>query len=390
MVPKGVDVVPQYLSINGNVFVPLVNSSSPSLYELARRACLPLDLSCFLPMTLPVDPASAISLAKDVSKIITFIIRLARRDTLEMRQWVDAFAALQFQLIRAEDALTVVQDWVPFMSTDSIASQAAAQKADEVGLDERVKELRDHIASLEDFVKQAQRDLDNITRRDLIVLHINTFAKERKIEPLDEGRKKLAHLVKHLDRKMEVVKYSYICLGFGVVHSPIAFDDSLRSAAADLKQAFHDSPFCLQFHPTGHLAEDLLGLMSSQSALPELKGIFTKCGQEWVDLELRADDNASKDKLERVEKSHQHLVSRLYQVLEEWQTSFPDLTEPVERVALVAKEKLMEWFVVSCRRYLALTLAIGGRVTEGKSSLLNAILGRRILPTDSEFDGNSF
>lgn len=340
-------------------------------------------------MSLPVDPTSVISGIKYLHDLTIFLIRLARQDTLEMREWVEAIAALSFQLPRAKDTLALVQDWVVFMNGDGVASRALRQKADEVRLDERMKKLRDHIASLEDLFKQAQLDSDNTTRRDLIILRINIFAKERKVEPLVDGRRKLVHLVKDLDQGIMFIRDSYNRLPASVDHSPPPFDERLRSARTELRRAFKDSPFCLQFHPTGHLAEELLGLMSPQCALPELEEIFTTCGQKWVESELLA-DATTVDRLERVEKCHRNLVSRLHQVLEEWQTSFPDLTGPVEALAQAAKEKLVEWFVVSCRRYLALTLAIGGRISEGKSSLLNAILGKKILPTDSEFYKYSF
>lgn len=334
-----------------------------------------------------MDPSNAISLAKDVFNIITFIIRVARQDTLEMREWVEAIAALQFQLVRAEDSLTVVQDWELFMNIDSAAGRAVAQRANKVRLHERVNELHNELESLQKLFKQSQLDLDNTTRWDLIIIRINVFAKERKVMPLQERRTGLRRLVKHLDRAMVSVRDSYIQLRDSSNHIPIA---TTECVAAHLKQAFKDSPFCLQFHPTGHFGDDLLEFMSSRSALPELKEILAKCGQDWVELQLRADDNADIDGLHRVEKLHQSLVSRLYQVLEEWQTSFPDLTKEVAKDALAAKRELMEWFVTSCRRYLALTVAIGGRVSEGKSSLLNAILGRTILPTDSEFDRHAF
>jgi len=334
-----------------------------------------------------MEPSTAISLAKDVFKITEFVIRLAKRDTVEMHELVDAIVALSFQLTRAQDSLSVVRDcWVPFMKTDGAAGQAAARKAIEVGMNERVKELHDHIASLKELFEQAQLDSDDISRRDLIILRISSFAKERKIRPLDEGRHTLAYLVKRLDLGMKSVRDSYMRLRDSVTHSPIVFTERLDSVATYLEKGFYDAPFRLQFHPSSHLAADLLRLMASQSALAELEGTLTKCGQRWVACELAAPENAGVDMLERVEKSHRNLVSRLYEALEEWQTSFPDLTKPVEKEALVAKEKLIEWFVASCRRYLALTLAIGGRVSEGKSSLLNAILGKKILPTDSEFD----
>lgn len=336
-------------------------------------------------MSPSVDPAGAISIAKDVYNIIIFLVRLAKRDTLEMREWVDAIAALSFQLTRAEETLGLVQDWGKFMKTDSAASRAARQKADELrpSLDERIKSLYDHITSLEDLFKQAQLDSDNTTLLGLIHLRIDIFAKEHKVVPLVEGRRTLAHLVKHLDRGIMAIRDSYDRVSASVVHSSTTFDDRLCSATTELRLAFEASPFCLQFHPTGYLAEVLLGLMSSPRALPGLKETFTKFGKEWVDSELVA--VATVDRLERVEKCHRNLVSRLHQVLEEWQTNFPDLTESVGKLALDTKNNLVEWFVVSCRRYLALTLAIGGRVSEGKSSLLNAILGKKILPTDSEF-----
>jgi len=344
-----------------------------------------------LHMTLPVDPSSAITLAKHVYKLTEFAIRIARRDTVEMREWLDAMAALRYQLAQAQDSLSVVQDSLePFMNTDGVAGQAAAKKAFEVGMKERVKDLHDHIASLGALFGQAQLDCDGTTRWDLIILSINAFAKERKIVPLDEGRHKLDHLVKHLDQGMKAVRDSYMRLGHSMAHSPIFFNDNLDSAATYLEKGFYDSPFCIQFHPTAHLAGSLLELMSSHATLPRLEGILTECGRNWVDLELAAAHNESIDTLERVERSHQQLVWRLCNALEKWQTSFPDLTKLVESEAVEAKEILMEWFGTSSRRYLALTLAIGGRVSEGKSSLLNAIIGKKILPTNSEFDGYFF
>jgi hypothetical protein len=337
-----------------------------------------------------VDPAGPISLAKDLFKIAEFVIRLARRDTIAMRELLDATVALSFQLTRAQDSLSVVQDClVPFMNTDGPAGQAAAQKAVEVGMKKRVEDMYDHIASLKELFEQAKLDSDDITRWDLVILCIDPFAKERKIGPLDTGRRMLAHLVKHLDLGMESVRDSYMRLRDSVTHSPIVFTEHMDSAATYLEKGFNEKPFRLQFHPTGHLAGNLLRSMSSQSALIDLGATLTTCGQTWVDCELAAPENTGTDMLERVEKSHRNLVAHLDKALEDWQTSFPDLTKPVEIEALVAKEKLTEWFVASSRRYLGLTLAIGGRVSEGKSSLLNAILGRKILPTDSEFDSYS-
>ena len=342
-------------------------------------------------MILPMDPSGAISLAKDLFTTLIFIIRLARRDTKEMHEWVDAVAALEFYLVRAEDTLTVVQDWEPVMhSIDSFAGQAVARQADKVRLHERVNELHSHIESIQKLFKESRLDFDNTTRWDLIYLRLNVFAKERKVMPLEEMRVRLARLVKHLDCAMTSVRDAF----FRLRDSPIPFPNDpterFRSVAADVKQAFNESPFCLQLHPTGHLADELLELMSSQSALSELRAVLTICGRDWVDRQLRAAENADIDGLERVEKSHRNLVSRLYQVLDEWKSSFPDLTNEVEQEAQEAKRNLMEWYVTSCRRYLALTVAIGGRVSEGKSSLLNAILGRTILPTDSELDRYSF
>lgn len=335
-----------------------------------------------------MDPSGAISLAKNVFQITTFIIRFAKRDTLEMREWVDAIAALEFQLVRAEDSLTAVQEWESFMSNGSVAGRAVAKGADKVRLHERVNALHNHIESLQKLFKQSKLDFDNTTHMDYIILHINIFAKERKVMPLDEGHQRLARLVKHLDRAVASLRDSYI--HDSSIHIPTAPADCLRSVAADLKQAFNVSPFCLQFHPTGHLADDLLELLSSQSAFPNLKEILTIYGRDWVDSQLRAAANANINALEKIEKCHRSLISRLYQVLEEWQSSFPDLTDEVEKVAVVAKKELMEWYVTSCRQYLAVTVAIGGRTSEGKSSLLNAVLGRKILPTDSEFDRYSF
>jgi hypothetical protein len=353
-------------------------------FELASLQIYPRSL----PMALPVDPASAITLIKEVYKTTELLIRLVKRDTVERRKLLDAINALRLQLKQAEDSLSVVQDaLLPFMQTDGVAGQAAAQMAVKVGMNGRVKQLHDHIASLKKLFEQEQLNADEMTRWDLLDLHVKFFALERKIGPLEEGRGTLAHLVKLLDLGMLAVRDSYNRLHDRVIYSPIVLEGTLDSAVTYLEDDFYKSPFCLQFHPTGHLEGQLLRLISTQSALSKIEGILTKCGEHWVDRQLAAVQGPDRDALEGVELCHQNLVSDLYCALEKWQTSFPHLSHLVGDEALDAKKELMEWFSVSFRRYRAHTLAIGGRVSEGKSSLLNVILGKKILPTDSEFDG---
>jgi len=337
-------------------------------------------------MVVPLDPAaSAIAIAKDIFAIIEFAIRIAKRDTPQMRELVDATVVLGFQLTRAQDSLTTVRDCLmPFMKTDGVAGQAAAQMATDMQMNKRVQVLHDHISSLKSLLETAQLELEDYSRWDLVLLGITPGAKDRKVTPLDDGRRKLAHLTECVDQGMKAVRETYMSLSDRVTHNPIVFNELLGSTTTSVEKDFFDKPFRLQLHPTSHLAGDLLQLLSSKPALDDLQSMLTRCGQAWVTCELNALANKGVDGLERVEKSHRTLVSCLHDALEEWGTGFEDLTEGVEEEALVVKEKLVEWFVTSCRRYLALTLAIGGRVSEGKSSLLNAIIGQKLLPTDSE------
>ena len=368
-----------WVSINGSVFVFEAYMTSLRL-GLSFHQTEPPPL-----LMAPIDPSAAIALAKDIFNITELVIRIAKRDTPEMLELRDAISALSFQIIRAQDSLTIVQDCLlPFMKTDGAAGQAAAQVATKMGMNERVQELHDHIASLKTLFENAKLESEEITRWDLIILHINPFAKERKVGPLDDGRRRLTELIERVDLGMKAVGESYMRLNDSVTHSPIVFSERLDSTTTQLERAFYDKPFRLQFHPTGHLAEDLLELMTSQSAFTELQATMIRCGQRWVDCELVAPENEEVDMLERVEKSHRTLVSCLHNALEEWEANFNDLAKPAQAEAQRVKEKLVEWFVASCRRYLALTLAIGGRVSEGKSSLLNAIMGQQLLPTDSE------
>jgi len=335
-----------------------------------------------------MDPASAISLANKVLGTIEFLVRVAKRETVERRKLLEAINALGLQLKQAKDSLSVVQHaLLPFMQTDSVAGQAAAQMAVKVGMNERVRQLHDHIASLQELFEQEQLHADDMKRADLILYRVHFFALEHTIDPVEKGRSTLVHLVKLLDLGMLSVRDSYNRLHDRVIHSPIAFTNSLDSAVTYLEKGFYDSPFCLQFRATGHLEGQLLQLISTQSALPRIEEILTRCGQTWVDRQLAAAQGPDVDALESVEVCHQNLVSDLHCALQKWQTSFPHLDKLVKEEALDTGKKLMEWFSVSRRRYRALTLAIGGRVSEGKSSLLNAILGKNILPTDSEFYG---
>jgi Eukaryotic translation initiation factor 4G1 len=170
-------------------------------------------------MPLPMDPSSTISLAKDGFNVAEFVIRLARRDTPEMREFVDAIIALSFQITRAQDSLAIVQDYLmPFIKTDGPAGQAAAQRAVEIGMNERVQELHDHIASLKALFEEAQRDMN---RWDLTTSHIGPFAKERRVGSLDDGRRKLVHLIERLDLGVKAIRESYIHLS-----------DSVTAAAA--------------------------------------------------------------------------------------------------------------------------------------------------------------
>ena len=366
------------LSINGSGFVFETYMTSLRLELFFYQTGPPL-------LMAPMDPSAAIALAKDVFNITELIIRIARQDMPEMRELRDAIGALSFQIIRAQDSLAIVQDCLlPFMKTDGVAGRAAAQAATEMGMSERVRALHDHIASLKALFEDAQLESKEITRWDLIILHINPFAKERKVGPLDNGRRRLTELIESVNLGMKAVRESYMRLNDNVTHSPIMFSERLDSTTAQLERAFYDRPFRLEFHPTGHVAEDLFKLMTFQSAFTELQATMIRCGQRWVDCELVAPENEGVDMLERVEKSHRTLVSRLHNALEEWEANFNDLAKPAQEEAQRVKEKLVEWFVASCRRYLALTLAIGGRMSEGKSSLLNAIIGQQLLPTDSE------
>ena len=357
-----------------------------------------------------VDPISAIGLVgasigitKELVKAIDLIIGCLKRNTPAATLWHSSLTGLKTQITHAQDQLRLVKNEVePMRVKQGSGADAANKMRHELGFDKLIQELALQLKASENVFLTATNKFEKQGRFDLALLEALDTSVRALTTPIDSHCQDLKTIRWRVHEARQSIVDAFILNCNDSTGGRFPSLESLGVIRDELANRFlWPDPFCKKFETEDALASGLLLCNKSDLTLKALRKSIQEMGIHWVHAvrtianrhyeEAYGDREAAThggqrrvsavDVLEECRDKILVQLKSVFKAIIEDGTSF---TRNDHLIATRGRCTLDEWSSICVAADSGIVVAIGGKMSAGKSSILNAMLGQSILPTASK------
>lgn len=342
------------------------------------------------PLSILGAVGTSIALTKELIKTIDFIIGACTKNTPTAALWLTSLSKLKTELIHARDQLNLVKGEIePMRVKQGPGADAANHKRKEVEFDELLLELANQLkASKEQFCNATDKFHQNGFFDWALLEFLCTRAREA-VAPIQLHTQELKKIRLRVLNARNVIIDAFLaqCYNYAGVRFPTL--ESLGGIRDQLALDFlSPEPFCHKVDAKGTLNAGLLICNRSDSTLQELHDRIQGMGVHWVRGAPREAENPASESpiptLDVLEECQRIMLAQLDKGIFDAVINGTSLFTTNDRMkAIRGRCTVQEWRSILLGGGGGIMIALGGMMSAGKSSIINAMLGQSLLPTAS-------
>lgn len=338
--------------------------------------------------------SACIGITTNLIKAIDFARGCCTKNTPAAALWVELLSRLKTEISNAQVQLRVAEDEVEPMRFRRGSGAAAANRMRQgVKFDDLIEELATQLKASEKIFLTATNEFKERGIFNWALLEaFDTKARESTAPMKDHCQE-----IKRLRGRIHEARQSIINAFLLNVHDSsggqFPAPESLGTIRDKLAHGFlWDDPFCQKIDPEDESASGLLMCNKTDLDLKELRRSIEDMGQNWVrlrDAANRADGDAANNGDQRRTSTTDVLEGCQNRILVNLHGVFnaiinvnggPPFTPDDFNIATRGRCALNEWSSICVAAERGIVIALGGKVSAGKSSIINALLGQSLLP----------
>ena len=335
--------------------------------------------------------ATSIALTKTLIEAIDLIVGCCTQDTPVAALWLDLLSGLRTEVIRAQSQLCSAKDVVEHIRGSG--ADAANRKREEVGFDELIRDLAFQLQASKDAILTATTNFKNQGRFDWALLEAAGTKARSAVAPIKNHCEELNRIRWRVHDAQERIINVFLLNRHDSIGGQFPTLESLGSIRDELSDKFlSPDPFCKKFKTEDVHASGLLLCNKTDFTLEALRKRIHDMGLQWVH-KVRHDagnfdalgncDQRRTSTVDLLEACRDKILVQLKGVFKAIITSGAPFAPEDCSIATRGQCTLAEWFSICVAAEGGIVIAIGGKMSAGKSSIINAMLGRSLLPTAS-------
>ncbi len=330
--------------------------------------------------------SASIALTRTIIQTIDLIIGCCTQNTPVAALWLDLLSELKTEASRAQSELHFAKDVVG--QVRGSGASAANLKREEVGFDALIRDLALQLQASEDAIITETADFKDQGRFDWALLEAAGTKARNAVAPIKSHCGGLKRIRRQVHDARERITNAFLLNRHDSTGSQFPTLESLGNIREELADKFlWPDPFGKRFE-TG-----LLLCNKTDRSLEELRKKIQEMGLHWVH-KVRHDAgnrDASGNCVQRrtstidaLEACQDKVLVQLKGVFKAIMTNRALFTTEDYSIAMGGQCTLAEWSSICVAAEGGIVIAIGGKMSAGKSSIINAMLGQSLLPTDSK------
>lgn len=348
-------------------------------------------------LTHPMDPftylggiGTGLALLKHLISSIDLIVGACTNNTPAAALWLSVLAELRTEFVHAQDQLNLVKGEIePMRVKQGAGADAANLKRKELAFDELLVELTNQLKESEGQIGSATDKLNQTGFfRWVLFEALGTLAREA-VAPVQEHVLKLKTIRLRVHSARQVIIDAFLAHCYNHAGDRFPTLESLGGIRDRLALNFlSPEPFCHQVGPEDNLTSGLLQCNRSDVTLKELHNRIQEMGVHWVrgvrQEAANPESTSPITTLDVLEKCQKKMLAQLdkgiFGVIIDSNSLF---TTNDRTAAIRGRCAIQDWRSIWLGGGGGIVIALGGKMSAGKSSIINAMLGRSLLPTES-------
>lgn len=352
------------------------------------------------PLAILGAVATSINLAITLLKAIDLARGCLTKNTPAAALWLELLSELRTEVDYAQRQLRLVKDEVePLRIKQGSGADAANRKREEVGFDQLIQELGIQLQASESVLLTATSKLKDQGTLDWALLEVfNTKARDS-TAPIKSHCEELKSIRWRIHAARQSIINAFLLNCHDSTGGQFPTLESLGNIRDELAYNFlWPDPFCKRFKTTDALAPGLLLCNKTDLTLKELRIRIQEMGLHWVhavrdeaaNREYVDHDAASNHDQRRIstvdmlEECRDKILVQLKGIFNAIVKDGAPFSHNDHLTAMRGQCTLEEWSSICVAADGGIVIAIGGKVSAGKSSIINAMLGQSLLPTASK------
>jgi len=340
------------------------------------------------PLSILGAVGASVALTKEFIHTIDFIIGACNKNTPAAALWLELLSKLKTELIHARDQLNLVKGEIePMRVKPGPGADAANLKRKEIEFDKLLLELANQLEASE---KEFRNATDKFNQNGFFnwVLLGSLEAKAREaVAPVQLQTEELKRIRQRVHDARNVIIDAFLAHCYNHAGDRFPTLESLGVIRDRLALEFlSPEPFCHKMGAEGSHTSGLLICNRSDSTLQELHDRIQGMGVHWVRAAPQEAEDPNSEShtptLDVLEECQHTMLAQLdkgtFDAIINSDSPSTDRMRAIHGRCIV-----QDWRSILLGGGGGVMIALGGKVSAGKSSIINAMIGRPLLPTAS-------
>ena len=349
------------------------------------------------PFTIVGALSACIGFTTTLIKLIDFAKGCCTKNTPAAALWVELLSGLRTEINNAQAQLRLVIDEVePMRSRRGSGAEAANRRRQELGFDDLIQELKTQLEASHEVFLTATNQFKEQGHFDWALLEAFETKARKSTAPMKDHCQELKRIRWRIHEARQSIINAFLINCHDSTGGQFPAPERLGSIRDRLAYDFlWPHPFCKGLETEDVVASGLLICNKTDLDLKELRKSIKGMGRDWVrvrdqanrDDEKRCVDGAANNRDQRRTSTIDMLEGCQKTILVQLQGVFDTIikggapfTSDDFHIATRGRCTLDEWRSICVAADGGIVIALGGKMSQGKSSIINAMLGRPLLP----------